>query len=547
MAITLRPFSQLDPDAVLATLTETVQRIQEDNPRLELRRGIFAELLAYYHAVLDTQRRTFTNDVLNSRSLKMVEADPTLADADVVDDIMSNFLVSRKAGQVTVGEVTVVVADDITITIAKGSIWTARGKQYTTTRVYTAKAEAALLSGAGDRLLTKLSNGNWAFTIDVQAVDIGDTFSASKDTLVVPSVLPPNYVTSYASSDFTVGFSPETNAELLGRLQNGIAAKTLSNRGNMTAMLTSIEAFSRIVAMSIVGYGDAELVRAYHSILPIALGGRCDWYIRTTEQAVEQTRTATATLVEKRMDGTGIWQITYGRADAPGFYEFRNIRPTGAQPGSGGYNIVLDHRGLDMTGTGWKPDILTPIEAAYSAYSVAVIRFVDTRDHASFTVGAQQDYQISAVVMPGIGEIQATVESRDVRPYGGDVLVKAPVPAFTVVNFTIYKQTGQDDPDLAAIRTAVAKTVNTTRFSGYLYASTIQDTIHTYLLSGQHVGALDMHARIRCPDGTVRYLRDTSMLEVPNDPGNMVTSRTVQFFCSPDTVGISVATRRADA
>ena len=545
MTIALRPFTQLDPDAVAAALAETVQRVQEDNPRLDLRRGVFAELLAYYHAVLDTQRRTYTNDLLNSRSLLAIEADPTLADPDAVDDIMSNFRVSRKAGQFASGEVTVVLSDDVTVTIAQGSVWSARGKQFVTTRVYTAKAEASLVSSASDRLLTKLSDGNWAFTIEVQAVAEGEAYTVPRDTLVVPTVVPPNYVTSFATSDFKPGFLAETNVELLAKLQEGIAAKALSNRVNMAAALRNVEAFSRIVAMSIVGHGDAELVRAYHSILPLALGGRCDWYIRTVEQPTEKTSTVTATLRAKNADGTGIWQFAYGKDAAPGVYEFRGIQPVEATFVVGGYTILSDVRGFDLTGTGWQPDLLNAVEAAYSAYSTAVVQFLDPRDHQALAVGDTREYRVSAAIMPQISDIQALVSSRDVRPYGGDVLVKAPVPAFTVINFTIYKRTGQADPDLSAIQSSVSKAVNTTGFSGSLYASRIQDAIRGHLDSSQSVGYIDMHARIRRPDGTVRYLRSAEVLEVPAEPGEMVTERTVQFLCANTDVGISVVTRAA--
>lgn len=543
MAITLRPLNQLDTDAVSAALTETVQRVQEDNPRLDLRRGVFAELLVYYHAVLDTQRRTYTNDLLNSRSLLAIEQDPTLADPDVVDDILSNFRFDRKAGGLATGEVTVVVSDDVTVTIAQGSTWSARGKQFVTTQVFTAKAEASLVSSDSDRLLTKLSDGSWAFTITVQAVEEGEDYAVVADTLVVPSTLPPNYVTSYAASDFTNGFSAETNEEVLGRLQDGIAAKALSNRGNMSATLRSMEAFSRLVAMSIIGAGDAELTRAFHSVLPLAMGGRCDWYVRTSEPAVSVAAVVEATLVGVNTDGTGVWQFAYGRDDAPGVYEFRNIRPDDAEPGTGGFNIVTDERGLDLTGDGWKPDVLDAVEAAYSAYSTAVVTFTDTHDHAAFSIGDKQNYQVTAVTMPQIGDIQAVVGSRDVRPYGGDVLVKAPVPAFMAVNFTIFKRTGQADPDASAIASAVAKVVNTTGFSGLLYASQIQDAVHGHLTDGQSVSSIDMHARIRYPDGTAAYLRDSEVLEVPDDPANMVTARTVQFLCSAEDVGVTIVTR----
>ncbi len=543
MAIALRPLTQLDPDAVQAALAETVQRISDDNPNLELRRGVLAELLAYYHAVLDTQRRTYVNDLLNSRSLAAMEADPTLADPDAVDDVLSNFRVTRGAGRKAVGEVTVVVSDDVTVTVAAGSVWEARGKQYVTPRVFTAKAEAAQINAAGDRLLAATADGAWSFTIDVEALEEGDDYVVAKDTLVAPVVVPPNYVTSFAASDFAPGLFAETNEELLTRLQEGYAAKALSNRVNMAASLREVEAFSRVTAMSIVGHGDAELVRAYHSVLPVALGGRCDWYVRTQEPVDRLALTVTATLIEKHADTTGTWQFGVGRADAPGVYEFADVRPADAGPAVGGYEITADVRGLDLTGDGYRPDLLTATEAAYSAYSTAVVRFTDPTDHTALAVGATREYAAAALRLPLVADIQERVGSRDVRPYGGDVLVKAPVPCFLQVNFTVYKRTGQADPDVEAIRTAVAKAANTTGFAGALFASQLQDAIRPYLLDGQTVGAIDMFGRIRYPDGTAAYLRDSEVLEVPDDPGNMVSARTVQFFADPGLVGVSVATR----
>ncbi len=119
--ITLRSLSDLDPVKVAQNLTETITRVQEDNPELDLRRGVFAELLAYYHAVLATQRQVNIDDYLQARSLLVLSANPAAADPDLVDDVLSNFRVTRKPGQQAVGEVTVVVSDDVTVTIAQGS------------------------------------------------------------------------------------------------------------------------------------------------------------------------------------------------------------------------------------------------------------------------------------------------------------------------------------------------------------------------------------------------------------------------------------------
>ncbi len=183
------------------------------------------------------------------------------------------------------------------------------------------------------------------------------------------------------------------------------------------------------------------------------------------------------------------------------------------------------------------------MEAAYTAFSTAVVKFLDTSDHGDLSVGDKRDYTVGAVCVPLVGEIQGHVSSRDVRPYGGDCLVKAPVPCFLTVNLTVYKKTGQADPDVDAIKDAVCRVANTLGFTGALYASAIHDAVHGHLTDGQTASAVDMHGRIRYPDGSTYYLRDSEVLQVPDDPENMVTPKTVQFFADPGSVGVSVATR----
>jgi hypothetical protein len=195
-----------------------------------------------------------------------------------------------------------------------------------------------------------------------------------------------------------------------------------------------------------------------------------------------------------------------------------------------------------MTGSGFRPDVITATEGAYSAFSTSVVRFNDTRAHTDVSVGDTREYQATITGVPLIGDIQTHVSGRDVRPYGGDCLVKAPVPCFVTLHFTIYKKTGQADPDTVAIQTALAKLINTLGFTGVLFASQIQDVIHRSLSNGQVVGAIDIHGRIRYPDGSITYVRDSEKLQVPSDPAAMVTANTVQFFADTADVNIAVST-----
>ena len=543
MPVELRSLNDLNADDVVQNLAETVARVQEDNPTLDLRQGVFFSLLGYYHAVLAAQRQQNINDYLNARSLKVMEADPTLADPDLVDDVLSNYRVTRKPGEKARGEVTVVVNDDIPVVIGAGAVFEGRGKRFVTESVFTASVEDEILGGTGDRLLTPTADGNWAFTIEVVAEEEGEAGEVKKDTLVVPLSLPTGYVTSYAASDFTGGRSAETNADMLGRLQAGIAAKTISNRVNMMAMLREIEAFSRIVSMSIVGYGDAEMLRDQHTIWPMSLGGRVDWYVRSQEEVYRKVLSKEAVLIEKTADGKGVWQLSVGRDDAPGFYELANIRLPQAENVEGGFEIVSETRALDLTGAGFVPDVVTLDEGIYSRFQTAVVRFKDSVTGTdALGVGTKQAYELEARCLPLVGDVQDTVSSRDVRSHGADCLIKAPVPCFVKLHFAVHKSASAQTPDVAGIRTALCREVNRIGFTGRLYASQLHDVIHGFLHQGENVSAIDMHGRIRYPDGSVSYVRSSEVLVVPDDAARMVTPRTVQFFASPEDVSVVIKT-----
>lgn len=543
MAVTPKALDALDATLVTSAINEVVQRIQEDNPTLDVSRGVFYELLVYYHSLLATRQDTLISDYRRARSLLALEQDPDLADTDLVNDVLSNFRLDRKAGSLARGTIAVILSDNITVTFGRGAIFEAQGLQYTTTEVYTAKAEAAQINTTTDRLITATADGRFMFTLEVEAVAEGANYNLDKGTLIVPSSPPPTYVTSYATIDFTSGIAAETNTEVLKRLQEGIAAKTLSNRVNMAAFLRGVEAYSRVVGMSIIGYGDAEMLRDKHSIFPVAYGGRVDWYVRSENLPTTVQLTRTATRLAEDNNTAPVWQIALDRDAAPGFYEVRAVRPKGTSSISGTLPILSDTRSYDLTTTDFVPDIISAEEAAYSRYQTAILKFRDTtQDISAYSFGATLEYDVDVTYMPLIADIQTTVSSRDVRHYGADCLVKAPVPCFVQISFVIYKQANEATPDSAAIQLAVSTAINAIGFVGRIYASKIQDAVHGYLSSNSSVGSIDIFGRIRYPDGTTQYIRGPELIQVPADTAKMVSHRTVQFFCRPEDVFVNIET-----
>jgi hypothetical protein len=140
-------------------------------------------------------------------------------------------------------------------------------------------------------------------------------------------------------------------------------------------------------------------------------------------------------------------------------------------------------------------------------------------------------------------ELNDFLTTRDNRPRGTDILVKAAVPCFTKISFQIRSETNDTftAATIAEIKQAVVDAVAAVGFSGQLHASIIDSAVHKYLSGRQAVSKIDMFGRIRRPNGTTAYLRDPTVLTIPNDPARLVTGRTVAFLVSPDDVSVSVA------
>ena len=538
MAIEITDLSTLDPSLVASQQAQLLARIQALVPQLDLRRGVFHDLLLYMEAVLASRTQVDLNRYLSARSLLDITTDPTLADTDIVDRVLSNFRVTRKPAIASTGSVTLVLTAPLTVTIGSGASFTASGQTYVTQAAYTAKSQQLQVNTATDRLLIPTNDGKWSFTIPLIAAVAGTAGNIPRNTAMTVMEPPATLSSCYAATDFSGGQDLETNAQLLTQLQQGLAAQVPANRVNMQAMLRADTMFANIIASSIIGFGDAEMLRDRHSIWPGSRGGRVDWYIRTQDQVTNTILTKTATLISNDGDG-GVWQFNITRDDAPGFYEIASILPAGSTV-TGTLALLSDTRAFDISGD-YTPDIVNALEAAYSRYQTSVIQFRDTlTNYTGLAVGATASYTVTVKALSQIGLIQDYLSSFDLRALSTDLLIKAPIPCFLQINMTIFKKPTQADPDIPTIQAAVASEVNHTDFLGRLSASQVHEVVHKYLESGMSVGSVDLFGRIRQPDGINLFLRSNEAMVVPSVPAVMLGPRTVQFFVSPADVVINI-------
>jgi hypothetical protein len=543
MAITVQDISELTPEQVQQKLELVKQLMQEEHPELDPRRGVFADLVllpSSQHAAalgeeVDRYRR--------SSSIKEISEDPALADDDIVDATISNYLIERQVGTAAVGEVTIIVSALASTTVARGAVFTASGKTFTSDAAYTAKTSASNVITDTDRALNPRGDGTYEFTINVTASEVGSDSQLIKDTVLVPSSAINNFVKAVATNDFTSGTDTETNAQLVDKVALGLSAKALSGPSNMQSLLS--ENFPNVLASSVIGFGDPEMFRDQHTVLPVSLGGRADWYVRSQALPQKLGLTKTATLVQKTSDGYGVWQFSLTRDEAPGFYDVFQIKLP-SQEVTGSFDITSEIRTIDTTPLLGEltPDIAALSEGTFSRYQAAVVKFKDDQTAtASLTVGTStQDYAVTVRAMEKIDEIQTMAGEIGTRNYGGDVLVRAAVPCFVSLAFTLEGQQGVALPAAATLQNALASYVNNLGFNGRLHASALQDIIHNYLTGKVAVSAIDMNGEILRPEGSLRRIRSSETLIIPEEPEKMLTSRTVVFILDPADVLVSAQT-----
>jgi len=542
MSLQITSLTQLDTAKVESMIATMSQLMAERHPEVELTRGVFHDLVLYFDGVLNAAIQENIDRVLRSKSLLQITKDPTLADTDLVDQVLSNFNVTRDAGTPATGTATLVFNLPVLTTVSQAARFTAdtTGAVFVPTATFTILPPNVVATAANERTMIPVGDGTYAATIVLKATTVGAIGNINRGTPLQPNSVLNNTSAAYATADFIHGKNASSNEEYLAKLTAGLSAKTIGGRQNFTAAILNQPEFANTVSLSFVGCGDPEQQRDQHGLFPISGGGKVDIYAQTNGYAQETEQLLPATYMGQTTAGTK-WQIILSRNTAPGFYEVTRI----AQPTSKnvtGYGITLDVRNVDLTNLSFVPDLLYVPEGAYTRYQTAVIQFEDT-DTPPGTLVANKDkkiYSVRTIGMPLIAELQDFLSSRDIRARGSDVLVKAPVPCFTKIAFDIRKEAADATPDVAAIQQAVSEAINKIGFSGQLNASVISTAAHKYLTGRQALSSIDMFGRIRRPDGTVTYLRDNATLVIPTDYARGVSGRTTAFLTRPEDVAVSV-------
>lgn len=536
-------FSDLDTEAIAQAEEYLITVLKEEYPSLDLTKSrVIRDQVIRPAAILHVLNREDIDLLRRSFSPIEIAKDPGLADDEYVDSVFSNYRVSRIEGSKASGLISVIISELATTAVPENTIFTANGLDFINEEPFIGVTTADAVFSEAERLIEERSDGSFVFTVPVVATETGEQFRVERSTRFVAVPAIGGVVDLQAAQDFTGGLDEETNAELTERVQSGIAPEVFSGRVQIESLIK--DEFKNLQAISQVGYGDQEMLRDRDNIFKNSQGGKADLYVRTASTPEEIRLTKLATF-----QGNDLWQLTVGRDDAPGFYNIKAVVPKGLTNFIGGLEIDSEVRGLDLTP---ETDFVQRIEGglvqgAFSRYQTAIVRFIDLDTPDGLTVGedtAEYDLLISRI--PDIRGINDLTVERGRRPPTGDYLPRAAVPALMSCSLLVESRPEVNEPDVEAIKQAVASRVNglgfsTGRVQAALIISAAQGAIEPF--GSATVTPLRMAATILAPDTvplSAIFLDDVNELRVPDLPERGVTQRTVNFYLNVNDISIEI-------
>lgn len=518
---------ELRPEDVQRNLAIYKQLIREAHPDIEVERGPFHDIVLYYASAFATANQQHVQDAMKAISLVRLMKEPDAASNDMVDRVMGNWLMRRKKGAIAAGTITIVLDTAIPLVIPNGFIFKTEHVSFKTQDTYVTRlASGGVKLLSSDRLLVKTGKDQWSFTIPVIAMTPGSNGNVRRGTkLRTNKELTRHLKRVVVNDDFTNGADEETNTQMLGRLTRSVSGKVMSNRLTTEALLCEHPKFDRATNISIVGFGDPEMLRDRQTLWPGSVGGHVDLYIKPASGTLTKDVELTGELTSP-----GHWQISIPANVLPGFYDVLSIKH---RDGTECFS-EQETRGLDKTTVQIKVDIRRAFDAVYSAYQTATLHVVDNAD----TTDA--NFIVTIKYIDGISEAQSYVSNRSRSSPAGDTLVRAAVPCFTNIEVEIWRRNTDPECSIQNIKEAVAEYVNSTGFVGRLAASDIVGVVAKYLEGSMVIKGIKMSGNIRRADGWRLHIVADSILVIPQEPEHLVSSRTTAFFQEAEDVEVKV-------
>ena len=530
MGIKLTSIDDLTSEQVESKREELIAFVQEKYPEIDISHGVFSTLVLELSAIFGAKFEEEMNRLKSARSMKAIEDDPTLADDDAVEHILSNYNVSRKSGAFASGSITLLFAKNISYIIPAGYSFICNGISFATQQSYTIYSTNSSVISSDSLILTPRKEGGYICNIDVMAEEAGSAGCIRKNSefeIVTPMA---SLIKAYATDDFTGGADVETNSIMLNRFKAGLATPCWGNRYNVEALIRAET--SHIVDISVVGCGDIEMTRDQNTVFPVSLGGKTDIYIKTAPYS------ATKTLIRKaylqNTDGNEcVWSLNIPYDGFPGFWTVTSI-----------YNNEKEIQGeiISENNFSWLLGLESK-DCFFTKYQARDIEFT-TPKALDLTVGTVLEFEVSLSGCPYIDEIQNIVSKTALKPISSDVLVHAPIPCtvYTTVHLNYNSNAELSEDQQLEIQKTVAAFINNTGFNQTLLVSDLIPLIQNHLVSQQKIASIQLDGIILSPQLKYKRVSSNQYLQIPEIPSEGITPRVTAYYTQPEFVSFDFNT-----
>jgi len=515
----------------MATLDDTVARlvaiIEQSAPDVDVSTGtVLRELLIKLAATLHTEQYNLIETLSLAKSIGQVTESPEDTYSLVLDQIASNFNLTRLPGSFVQGVLKLTVANSAGLNLSKGAkfVQPALGLTYTVTSDIRARTEPD--TSLGETQLFNLGGIFYAL-IPVVAEAVGGKYQIPNATALTPGddVYVSGFVKAEAFGNFTSGTSKETDKELVVRIRRRLGVQSLqSESGIENHFSTTFPSFRGLVAC---GANDQELVRARHNALGISTFGKADIYVRGSLGPEVKTLTKLATRTT-----SDLWELNLLNSDAPGFYDVLSILPVSAGSDfTGSLSVESIEYGYAYYPGERNNEIYSVRDARFTKYQTARVLF-HYADTPPTPIGTTLEFNIQLLHTPSLLEMQNILLNDGNRVVCADYLVKGVVPCFVSLELSLVKKNNTDTYEslgLQDLKADIFNYINSLPFGSELQSSSLIDLCHNYGIKRVNLPIV-IEGVLLCPSGNNLTIRSEDVLTIPSNPEAGVSPRNVAHF-----------------
>lgn len=443
--------------------------------------------------------------------------------------------VSQSLATAASGELKIITSSQQTIILGAGTQFTTGSTVFATSQSYVLQSPAQPATTA-TRVFRPTGDGKFYTTVPVVAMAAGAAGNVAIGTAFnTVAAKPESIISVAAASNFIGGEDSNSLAWILEAIRQNAFSRSLGTRDQIVAWLTNNPLIGGVRQVGVIGFGDSELVRDFHPVLPLQRAGLTDLYLASSYYPAQHTITLEAVVTGSTTVST-LLKVDIGRTDSPGFLRIDKVVDveTGLE-----CKLVAESRGLDLTPTYNQqlPVLVNPYHGGFSAFQTASLEIDLSK--TGLLVGERRNVSVTILRVAGLDIAQSLLSSRNVRSLSGDVLARAAIPMLVNIRVQLQSQFETLTPDVSAMQSAIAQEFDVRPMRDRVTMSDIVRAILPFLPDDLTVNNVLFDAELILPSGVVRRITSSGSLDCPIDRDLQLSPRTVAMYCSPSNVQIT--------